>query len=59
MSLVLCDDCERVIDSDDDLGCIIDAPDCVPLRRALDTVMCENCRERAWVRAQERAMEDG
>jgi len=58
MSLVICDDCERVIDTDDDPDAIIDAPDCVPLRRALDAVLCERCRERAWDRKNEQDMEE-
>lgn len=59
MSLIECDDCGLIFNSDDDPEAIIDAPDCVPLRRALDTIMCVECRERAWVRANERALEEG
>ena len=58
-ALIECDDCGRVIDTVDDPGAIIDPPECIPFRRVLGTVLCSECRERAWVRASERAMEEG
>lgn len=57
MSLIRCDSCDAVIDSDDDPDCFIEAPDCIPYVKALEAVMCGRCRERNWDRQNERAME--
>jgi hypothetical protein len=58
MSIVICDTCERWVDSDKDMYCFIDHP-AHSLKGGDDTVMCENCREAAYDREQERLMEDG
>lgn len=55
MSIVVCDHCDRYIDSDDDGDCFLENP-----YNSRDvTVLCEPCRENAWEREQERLMEDG
>jgi hypothetical protein len=61
MSMVICERCDVPIDSDDDPECFCGPPDgmCTPAQQeALTTVLCERCREKAWDRQQERAMED-
>lgn len=55
MSVVVCDHCERYIDSDDDGDCFIDNP----YNSKDTTILCEHCRERAYEAQQERLMEDG
>lgn len=55
MSIVVCDHCERYIDSDFDCDCFIENP--YDSRDV--TTLCENCRERAYEEQQERLMEDG
>lgn len=55
MSMVTCDHCDQPIDSDDDPGCFCDNP----YNSRDTTIVCENCRERAYDREQERLMEDG
>lgn len=55
MSVVVCDHCERYIDSDDDGDCFIDNP----YDNRDTTILCESCREKAWDRAQESLMETG
>ncbi len=51
MSMVICERCDRAIDSDDDPGCFIDnAGWCA------DEIACESCRERAYDAQQERLM---
>lgn len=52
MSIVVCDHCDRYIDSDKDQYCFCDDP-------TGETVMCENCRETAYDRHQESLMENG
>ena len=55
MSIVICERCERQIDSDKDDGCF----SVNPYNRNDITAVCEPCREKAWDRQQERLMEDG
>lgn len=55
MSIVICDHCDRAIDSDFDCDCFIENP----YDSKDTTVLCENCRERAWDRQQESLMENG
>lgn len=55
MSIVVCEHCDRYIDSDYDADCFIENP--YDSRDV--TVVCEPCREAAWDREQERLMEDG
>lgn len=55
MSMVICEHCDRAIDSDDDPGCFIDNP----YDSRDTTIVCEPCRESAYERQQERLMEDG
>lgn len=59
MSMIGCDNCDQMIDSDDDPACFVEAPACAPhdMRKILEQVLCENCREREWERQQERAAE--
>lgn len=58
MSMVACDCCECIVDSDADPACFINADAPAPWNsKLLEQVLCENCRERAWDRQQERAME--
>lgn len=52
MSIVICDHCERMIDSDFDCDCFITNP----YDSRDTTTLCENCREKAYDRAQEQAM---
>lgn len=57
MSCIYCDECCRLIDSDDDPDCFVErhSPMCLlPVER----VLCERCREREWDRQMERHMED-
>jgi hypothetical protein len=57
MSMVICEDCERQIDSDDDPNCFVETGN---MRRLHETtVLCENCRERRWDHEQERLMQEG
>lgn len=57
MSMIVCDVCDRLIDSDDDPECFHTPPDYLPLtnaqRVAATVVMCEPCRESAWQKQQE------
>jgi len=53
MSMIICDRCERHIDSDEQPHCFCDQPD------GSTEVICENCQERAYDEHQERLMEDG
>lgn len=55
MSVVVCDHCERYIDSDDDPYCFIENP----YDSKDTTVLCEYCREKAWDQEQDRLSEDG
>lgn len=48
MSMVRCDKCEHLIDSDDDADCFND----------FDEAVCENCRQNAAEAAWERHCED-
>lgn len=48
-----CEQCDRFIDSDDEPGCFVDEPD------GSTSIICENCQEAAYMRHQERLMEDG
>jgi uncharacterized protein with PIN domain len=57
MSMVICEDCDAPINSDDDPGCFVETGNMRRLHE--ETVLCENCRERRWDRQQERLMEDG
>lgn len=57
MSMMICEDCDRAIDSDDDPECFVEVGN---MRRLhAEIILCENCRERRWDRDQERLMEDG
>ena len=56
MSLIACDRCGEMIDSDADPYCFVDEE---WMGRKLSEVMCENCREHAWIRLQDRLLEDG
>jgi hypothetical protein len=58
MSLLLCESCGVAVVEAEDPGAIIEAPTCIPYRAALDQILCENCRERAFDRATGRAMEE-
>jgi hypothetical protein len=53
MSVVICEHCERLIDSDDDLHCFVDQPD------GSTEIICGNCQEKAYDRHQENLMEGG
>lgn len=55
MSIVICDHCDRWIDSDYDAECFIENP----YNNRDTTILCEPCREAAWEREQERLMEEG
>lgn len=55
MSLIPCEHCDAMIDSDDDPGCFIDNP----YDSRDTTILCEPCRERAYERHQESLMEGG
>lgn len=62
MSIIMCERCDAPIDSDDDPDCFCEPPHgmCTPAQhKALTTVLCEPCRERAWDDAQVKAMENG
>lgn len=52
MSICVCDHCDSYIDSDKDQYCFCDDP-------SGETILCENCRERAYDRQQEALMESG
>ncbi len=55
MSIVVCDHCDKYIDSDFDCDCFsVD-----PFNSKDVTTLCESCREKAYERQQERLMEDG
>lgn len=57
MSIVICDDCERQVDSDIDTDCFVEEGN---MRRLTFTItLCENCRERRYDNEQERLMSDG
>lgn len=56
MSCIHCDDCCRLIDSDDDPDCFVEAGN--PLGLPLERVLCERCREREWDRQEQQKMED-
>ncbi len=60
MSMMLCDQCDAPIDTDEDMDCFIEAPSCAParFRQVLEEILCERCRERRWEREQERRAED-
>lgn len=46
MSMVMCESCDRPIDSDDDPECFVEVGN---MRRLHQTkVLCEPCRERLW-----------
>lgn len=51
MSMVRCDECEIMIDSDDD-------PDCFGEDGNAPDILCDNCRQNAAERAWERLCED-
>ena len=57
MSMICCQACEALIDSDDDPGCFVEPPDCTPpeQRARATTIMCEPCREAEYDRQQESA----
>lgn len=55
MSMVTCEHCDQPINSDDDPGCFCDNP----YNSRDTTIVCENCRERAYDRHQESLMEGG
>lgn len=55
MSIVICEHCDRPVDSDYDMDCFCENP--YDSRDV--TVICEGCRERAWDRHQEDLMEGG
>ena len=55
MSVVVCDRCEKFIDSEFDCDCF----SVNPYDDNDVTTLCESCRERAWDHQQERLMEDG
>lgn len=58
MSVVRCESCDRLIDSDIDCECFVEPPDYLPLtqaqRDAMTETLCESCRENRWEREQER-----
>lgn len=58
MSIVICDTCERQVDSDKDLYCFMEDP-FHSTKGSYEEVMCENCREAAYDRQQESLMEGG
>lgn len=53
MSMVICEHCDRFVDSDDEPHCFVDQPD------GSTEVICENCQEAAYDRQQESLMEGG
>lgn len=56
MSMIECEHCTKMIDSDDDPGCFVEGPDYAPfnLRGAVRTmIICEPCRELAYEQHQE------
>lgn len=55
MSMVICEHCDSPIDSDDDPGCFCDNP----YDSRDTTIVCENCRERAYDRHQKSLREGG
>lgn len=55
MSIVVCDHCDKYIDSDKDTDCFPYAE----FNKNDTTALCENCRERAYDAQQERLMETG
>ncbi len=58
MSMVICDHCDRLFDSDADPDCFIEPPYATPASRSVQDIICEPCRERALDRQQERRAED-
>lgn len=55
MSALVCEHCERLIDLNTDPHCVCENPyDSRDI-----TIVCENCREAAYDRQQERLMEGG
>lgn len=55
MSMIQCDDCEKIFDSDEDPDCFVTWPDYFPADRrgaVTDCVVCEPCRERQWEQQQ-------
>lgn len=51
MSMVICEHCDALIDSDDDPHCFVEVGN---MRRQTHTeIICDNCRERIWDRMQE------
>lgn len=55
MSMIDCDDCGVLIDTDDDPGCFIENP----YDGRDTTVWCLQCRENAYQKHQDKLMEDG
>lgn len=54
MSMVICEHCDRHIDSDNDPDCF-----CADPWGGNQSIVCESCRERAYDDYQERLMETG
>ena len=59
-NLIACDHCDGEIDVDTDPKCFVESPfvPAPPFRQTLVEVVCEACREKAYDRQTERAMED-
>jgi hypothetical protein len=55
MSICVCERCDAYIDSDNDPNCFCDNP----YDSRDTTIVCENCRERAYDEHQESLMESG
>jgi hypothetical protein len=55
MSMIECDRCGIIIDSDEDPGCFLDNP----YDSRDTTVVCLACREREYDEHQEKLMQDG
>ena len=55
MSIIVCESCDKYIDSDFDADCFIENP----YDSKNVTIKCDRCRERDWDREQERLMEEG
>lgn len=53
MTVITCERCDTPFDTDNQQYCVVEHIDGSPV------AICENCQESAWMRNQERLMEDG
>lgn len=56
MSIVTCEYCDAMVDSDSDPDCFVETGNMRRLHQT--TIICEPCRERAWDRQQDRLSEE-